>query len=281
MSAPRVTLLDGPLGTELVARGVSLSPPLWSAQALSIAPEVIRRIHEDYARAGARVHTTCTFRTQPRHAGAAWRALLHDAVVLTRDAVPSDHAVAGSLAPLEDCYSPQNSPANCRDEHRQMAEALAEEDVDVILCETFPHEQEALVAVEEAVRTGKPTWLALTAGPEGTLLSPETLRNTAKAARDRGATMLLVNCVAATKTQAYVEALADLGTPFGAYANAGRFDEGLGWGAASDGAPAYLRFALEWIRCGATLVGGCCGTGPLHIAALARALGERELAEGG
>ena len=85
-----------------------------------------------------------------------------------------------------------------------------------------------------------------------------------------GPQAVLVNCVPATRTRPYVEALAALGVPFGAYANAGDPEEGLGWSAdPSAAAAAYCALANEWIDAGATLVGSCCGTGPAHVAALA------------
>jgi S-methylmethionine-dependent homocysteine/selenocysteine methylase len=46
------TLLDGALGTELTRRGCDTRLPLWSARALMDAPEIVRRIHADYAARG-------------------------------------------------------------------------------------------------------------------------------------------------------------------------------------------------------------------------------------
>jgi hypothetical protein len=61
-----------------------------------------------------------------------------------------------------------------------------------------------------------------------------------------------------------------LGVPFGVYANAGREDEGLGWGATGPrAAQAYADIAERWRDAGASVIGGCCGIGPLHIQALA------------
>jgi S-methylmethionine-dependent homocysteine/selenocysteine methylase len=59
-------VLDGPLGTVLVRRGVALPAPGWSAHALDVAPDVVAAIHRDYVAAGATVHTTNTFRTKRR-----------------------------------------------------------------------------------------------------------------------------------------------------------------------------------------------------------------------
>ena len=175
----------------------------------------------------------------------------------------------GSIAPVADCYRPDLSPGSAsRPEHRELARALAAAGVDVLLCETFPAPLEAVVAVEEAVRTGIETWAALTAGPEGDLLTPSAFEEAARACLGAGASAVLVNCVAAARTAPYVERLAGLGAAFGAYANAGPASEGMGWGA-EGGARRYAALAQAWIEAGATIVGGCCGTGPAHIAALA------------
>lgn len=267
-----ITLLDGPLGTELLRRGVPTPLPGWSAHALDTAPEVVQAIHRDYALAGATVHTANTFRTRRRTFPDTWEALTHRAVALARAAVPSAHRIAGSLAPLEDCYEPWRSPPQPRAEHREQARALAAAGCDLLLCETFPHVGEALIAVEEAAATGLPTWASFTAGPQADLLSPQELGSAAREAVARGAAAVLVNCVPATRTLAYVEALAGLGVPFGAYANAGAPEEGMGWRPHPQAPARYTAFAQTWAQAGATLLGGCCGTGPEHIAALAEAL---------
>ena len=56
----RITLLDGPLGTQLGARGVPIPAPLWSAWALIHRPEEVSRIHRDYVEAGAEVQLVNT-----------------------------------------------------------------------------------------------------------------------------------------------------------------------------------------------------------------------------
>lgn len=271
-----MVVLDGPMGTELARRGVSLPAPSWTARALEDAPDVVAAVHRDYAAAGATMHTTCTFRTRARSVGPAWESLARTAVAIARASVPAHHRVAGSLAPVEDCYRPDLSPGEAsRAEHRELARVLADCRVNLLLCETFPSPVEAVVAVEEAVRTGIETWVALTAGTEGDLLTPSALAEAARACVSAGARAVLVNCVAATRTGAYVERLADLGVPFGAYANAGGATVGIGWDAeAAAGARAYVELATGWMKAGATIVGGCCGTRAAHIAAIARAVEE-------
>lgn len=265
-----IEILDGAIGTELIARGLRFEPSQWSASAIGEAPDLLAEVHADYARAGATLHTANTFRAQPRAFGEGWQDVLRAAVRIARDAVPRECRILGSLAPIEDCYRPERSPGELgRDAHREVARALAEAGCDVVLCETFAHEGEALVAAEEAVATGVPTWLSLTPGPFGALLSPEALGRIGRRVARTGIERLLVNCIAASQAAPYVEALAGAGLPFGVYANAGDRDERLGWEHTDRrAAEAYADLARRWLDAGATVIGGCCGTTPLHIEVL-------------
>lgn len=269
-------ILDGPMGTELDRRGVATPAPGWSAYAIDSDPAVVVDIHADYARAGAAAHRGNTFRTQPRLFPTRYEELAVRAYALLRAGVNTGggddaRAFVGCLAPFADCYRPDLSPSKkvARAAHRQMATSLARAGFDTLLCETFPHAGEALIAVEEAVRTGLPTWVAFTAGPDATLMTPEAMAQAARDCVSAGAEAVLVNCTPAVATLAYVEALAGAGVPFGAYANAGAPEDGLGWTADPQRASAaYADLAATWVAAGATLIGSCCGTGPATIAAL-------------
>lgn len=273
-------LLDGPMGTELAVRGVETPAPTWSAAALDTAPQVVRAIHVEYMKAGAQVHRTNTFRAQPRLFPERYGALVETAVRLAREAVAEAGAstnerprVAGSMAPIADCYRPDLSPPKdeARALHRTLAVALADAGVDLLVCETFPHAVEVCVAVEEAARTGLETWAALTAGPDGSLMTPEAMERAARDCISAGAAAVLVCCTGASLTHAYVDRLARIDVRFGAYANAGAAEDALGWGAdPSVAARRYADLAERWLERGASIVGSCCGTGPAHIAELHR-----------
>lgn len=265
-------ILDGAIGTELIARGVALDGADWSARAVRGAPEVLSEVHAAYAEAGATLHTANTFRTQPGVLGDRWRDDLRAAVMIARAAVPEGQKVLGSIAPIEDCYRPNLSPGSAAlPRHRETARALADAGCDVLLCETFAHEAEALAAVGAACDAGLPVWLSLTAGPFGELLTPPDFERIGRKAIALGVDRLLANCIAATQMTPFVEALASLGMPVGVYANAGAKDERLGWDdATQDAAERYVELAERWAELGATVIGGCCGTGPLHIRALSK-----------
>ncbi|HMC35870.1 MAG TPA: homocysteine S-methyltransferase family protein, partial [Myxococcales bacterium] len=102
-------VLDGATGTELGRRGVDTRGALFSAAALLSEEGIaaLRAVHAAYVQAGAQVITANTFRTNPRKAGGRWRELTRLAVRIARE---SGAKVAGSIAPVEDCYRPDLRP---------------------------------------------------------------------------------------------------------------------------------------------------------------------------
>jgi S-methylmethionine-dependent homocysteine/selenocysteine methylase len=276
-----ITLLDGASGSVLDARGVDVSGPGWSARAVVERPDAVAQLHREYAMAGAVVHTANTFR--PPSGVVDLGTFATNAVALARSAALPSHRVAGSLGPVADCYTPRATPADARSRHRSMAGALDRAGVDLFLCETFAEPNEALAAVEACLEHRRPVWLALTGGPTGTLASPDELARTAHRASRAGAAAVLVNCTAATLVADYLRALHGLEVPIGVYANAGAPEEELGylrdW--ASPMPPEeemqrralrYAALARTWMDLGATILGGCCGTFPAHVAALRKML---------
>lgn len=281
LAAGEILLLDGATGTEIERRGLHTYLPLWSALGLMEQPELVRAIHEDYARAGADILTANTFRTTARtlaHAGhdpALAADLTRLAVRLAREAASGssrDVLIAGSIAPLEDCYSPWLSPPAdvAYEEHRAHARNLAAAGVDVLMIETMPVIHEAVAAVHAAVTTGLPVTASFVLGSDGRLLSGETLADAVHAVAPLGVCAMLVNCSPIdTITEALkgLRALTDL--PIGGYANLGTVDDTVGWKADEHtSGPAYAAVAEGWLRAGAQIIGGCCGTRPEHIAAL-------------
>lgn len=255
-------ILDGALGTELARRGVPVEGPGWTAPAVQSHPDVIREVHEAYARAGCTVHTANTFRirrvARPEEA-------THAAVSLARSSVPSDHLVAGSIAPLGDCYRPAETLPSPGKAHADLARWLTDAGVDLLLCETFPTIREGWAALEAAVATGRPSWVSFSPGPFAPFFSPEALREAGLGAVSRGAAAVLVNCLPVEDVRPYLEALLPLPIPVGVYANAADPERPI---PPDD----YAEAALGWRCAGADIVGGCCGTTPAHMAAVSARL---------
>ena len=279
-------LLDGATGTELHRRGVPTTLPLWSAMGLIEQPDVVRQIHLHYARAGADVLVTNTFRTNRRtleragYGTEAVVALNRLAVELAREARDlagrPDVLIVGSLAPVEDCYSPHLAPPfeEALNEHRERAGLLAEAGVDLLLVETMPLVAEAVTALIAARETGLETAVGFVcgAGDDGVpcLLSGEPLAEAVGRVLPLEPVAILANCAAPPVIGAAIGELRRLTVlPVGGYANLGGVDGEHGWEAdAGVTGEDYAAAVAGWLAAGARLVGGCCGSTPAHIAAL-------------
>jgi S-methylmethionine-dependent homocysteine/selenocysteine methylase len=269
----KVLLLDGATGTELNRRGVDTGLPLWSANALTTEAglNVLRQIHLDYLKAGADIITTNTFRMHRRVLAGNG----HDARVLTRRAVAAAQAavaefgqparVAGSVAPLEDCYRHDLVPPDdeCRAEHSERIQHLVEAGVDLLLIETMTSIREAVIAAEFATIAGRPTWVSFVCDREGRILSGESVAMAAERLLPLGVNALGVNCGPAhtlAKPLAELRAVCGPDFPLLAYGNIGHADEKDGWINTDAVAPEnYLQYARRWP---VQIVGGCCGSTP-------------------
>jgi S-methylmethionine-dependent homocysteine/selenocysteine methylase len=270
-------LLDGATGTELERRGVATRLPLWSAGALDSHPELVARIHADYAACGVDAITANTFRTQRRtlaSAGIGHRAreLTLRAVELARSAAGARAWVLGSDPPLEDCYHPERVPdaAALAREHSEHARHLVDAGVDAILVETMNTRAEAAAALRAALAAGAPALVSFVCWDGARLLSGEPLRDAAREASDEGACAVLANCLPPSNAEVCLDALSAQSLPFGIYPNLGAPEEELGFRRSEDVSPdRFAALAEGWLERGARVIGGCCGTTPAHIAALA------------
>ena len=189
--------------------------------------------------------------------------------------------IAGSIAPLEDCYLPvfETPAAEALAEHRAQAHSLAEAGVDFLTIETMPTAAEAALALQAALETGAPTTIGfvcapLEAGQPVRLLSGETLAEAVALVQPLGPAAIFVNCAAPPVITAALRELRDLTSlPTGGYANVGRTDDEVGWAPDDElSGDRYAEHAREWLTLGARVIGGCCGTHPGHTAALRRLL---------
>ncbi|MFQ6615516.1 MAG: homocysteine S-methyltransferase family protein [Fidelibacterota bacterium] len=279
-------VLDGAMGTELLRRGVDVSLPLWSARALESAPEQVLAIHHDYVDAGADIITANTFRTTVRTYGKIERnrqeALIKArratfrAVQLARQASDDETLVAGSLAPLEDCYCPELFPGTpaAREEFVQQERWLEEAGVDMVLVETMIRADETRIALEAAGDYRVPRWVSFLVKDEGHLLGGDPLDQTVRLAEDLGAGAILLNCSnLLTTLKALETVLSATDLPAGIYPNLGRTMPSA-QGEIEEVYPLdeFLSALTTAIPMGIRVVGSCCGSGPDHTRALRKAV---------
>jgi homocysteine S-methyltransferase len=274
-------ILDGAMGTELERRGFQTSLPLWSAQALLDAPELVLQIHRDYIKAGANIITTNTFRTNPytiKKAG--WlksnqdlpQALTKIACDLAKQAVGNKKVtIAGSVAPIEDCFSPQLYPDAqiAEKDHYAHIKNLKEGGVDFILAETMISIKEALVVLTQAKKLKIPVMVSFALNRDGNILNGDNLIRALKAVSKYKPLAFLINCTTLDIIEKVIDSvLASAQIPIGVYPNfgppiKGKFTEYLT-------PDKFVQTMLRLSNKGVKILGGCCGTQPTHIAALAK-----------
>jgi S-methylmethionine-dependent homocysteine/selenocysteine methylase len=288
VSMRRIILTDGGMGQELIRRSQTPPTPLWSGRVLMDEPELVRDLHVEFIRAGARVITINSYGATPERLaregfGELFQPLQKRALDLAweaRDAAgDGDVLIAGCLPPLFGSYHPELTISfeETLAIYRRIV-AVEAERVDLMLCETMASAEEARAAAIAASESGKPVWVSWTLADDGPprLRSGESLADAAAALAGIPLAARLVNCSRPEAVGAALPELVALGGPVGAYANAFTAVDLLEHGASVDvlaaradlGADAYATLALGWADAGAAIVGGCCEVGPPHIAAL-------------
>jgi S-methylmethionine-dependent homocysteine/selenocysteine methylase len=286
-------ILDGGTGRELARLGAPFRQPEWSALALIEGSQFVTQVHRAYVDAGADVITTNSYALVPFHIGAE-RFAAEGAVLAARagqlardvaDASPREIRVAGSLPPVCGSYRPDLVDL---DRARPILEVLTgalAPHVDHWLAETMSSLAEARLCATLTAPTHKALWLSFTledaaATDEPTLRSGESVVEAARLAQEVGAAALLFNCSQPEVMEAAVRvARSQLGKDsairIGVYANAfppmsadAEANSGLSPIRADLTPEGYARFAAAWHASGASILGGCCGIGPEHIAAL-------------
>lgn len=290
-------VLDGAMGTELARRGIPTPGPLWSATGLTDHPDAIRRIHGEYATAGADIIVANTFRTNVRtlrrtgllDQGAQ---LNHTAIDLAQrgaagaklrqiwaGASPRPLLVAASVAPVEDCYSPDRTPAepDLAAEHAQMMTWLKAAWPDLVWIETMNTVREARAAARAASNAELTFVVSFVLRQSGNLLSTESLEEAVAAVEPFGPTAIGLNCIPPDGITAHLPRLRQLTElPLVAYAHINNPEPTPGWSFSEDATPAqYARQVKRWLDLGASIVGGCCGTTPAHIRAVRNVVDRR------
>jgi homocysteine S-methyltransferase len=290
LAAKQVVVLDGGIGTEILRRNVT-----WADHQLANKPEFVRGIHQDYIKAGADVISTNSFQLcrralynhfrdekHAKHIGARdleTRAnqLLAASVKLAVEArehagATGKVAVAAAVTTLEWCFRPDLAPDSkkAQAEYREIFQVVKDAGADLVLLETVNSVGEARVAMEVAKSINLPCWVAFVPDYRGKLFTGETLQQAVGALEPLGVDAILLNCAPPDDITSGMKELAPHAkAPIGTYAHVGRFDPPE-WMFTNEYPPGrYRDESAHWKQMGATILGGCCGTTPDHIAQLA------------
>jgi len=286
----KVVLLDGGTSLELQNRSTNKAPRHWSAEYLMSEPDLVRQVHLDYIRAGAKVITINSYSssfTRMAMVGAEDKVPMLQRIACelaleARDMAGSagtDVAIAGCIPPLNGTYRPDRVREfkTNHEEYSRLGELQAPH-VDLFICETMSTAEEGRAAAAAVGSLGKTVWVGWSLMDIGPWLrSSESVATAARALSGLPVDAVLANCSSPESITASMPALVATGYATGGYANGftnipeafmpGKTKEQLK--TRSDLDPAtYAAIALKWVEQGATIVGGCCEVGPAHIARL-------------
>jgi methionine synthase I (cobalamin-dependent) len=295
--AARPLVCDGAMGTELRALGLppGASPvEARSAEACPAAwnllePAQVRRVHRAYLDAGADLLVANTFganalalRARGLDPGRA--AALAQAGARLARSIAGEHAlVLGDVGPTGAVFGRDATEADAAAAFEEQAAALLEGGADAILVETMYDPRELALAVGAARAAGaRQVFATATFQPAGAGFGTFTGASLAEmigAAVAAGADVVGANCGKDLSLDDWVRLTGELaraagGRPVLVRPNAGtpeaEPDGGLRWPV---GHAEFAAAAPRLLEAGARLVGGCCGAGPAHVAALAAVVG--------
>ena len=286
LAANRPIVIDGGLATQLEAQGCDINNPLWSASIITQDPQAIVDAHRAFLDAGAEIIISASYQAIDPEliAGAV------NLAVQARDEFVKDNPaanvplVAGSIGPygafLSDGSEYTGDYGVSRTEllefHRARVAQLDVSAVDLLACETIPSYGEAIVLRDLLAEASSPAWISFSCRDGACINDGTAIETAVELFRDHPSVRAIgVNCSGPQHVASLIRrikaALPDM--PILVYPNSGEhFDASdktwSGTATASDWIPA----AREWLAAGATIVGGCCRTGPEHIHAIDQTL---------
>jgi len=286
--ANEVLLADGAIGTLLVSRGASADQ---AKSPLNLTdPEAVREVHDDYRDAGARILTTNTWdANRVKLTAHEWADSLEkinrEGVRLAREAAAGEMIfVAGAMGPLGALVKPYGrlTLVQVREIFEEQARALLDAGADVILLETFGSLLEAAEAVRAArgLSTEVPIVAEMTFLADGRTAFGESASHALSTLAMAGADAVGMNCtLGPQETHDIFTRLSDsVSVPLSVMPNAGYPTVVHGRNVYLS-SPDYLRsYAGAFAEAGASIIGGCCGTTPEHIRAMAREVSGRKRA---
>ena len=277
-------LADGGMGTLLFSRGIPQRACL--DELPTTRPDLIGSIHREYLEAGAELIETVTFGANRLrlaefgHAADAHRFNRRAAQVAreARDVAGREVLVAGSIGPLG---APTRDLAphderTVRAAFREQVEGLLEGGVDLFVIETFFDLPNLLAAIDEARRaTDLPIVAEMTFGEELVTIDGTTPEAAVAALVAADVDVVGVNC--GVGPVACLDALTRMGRPTAGVArsvmpNAGLPQRVEGQFVYAAGPEYFGAMVPRLLVAGASIVGGCCGTTPAHVAAMRTAL---------
>lgn len=281
LSQKRILIADGATGTMLQTAGLppGVSPERWNLE----RPEAIRALHQAYVEAGADLILSNTFggsrlRLEKAGLGGRVREINLAAVRLARDVAGEKILVLGDIGPTGRMLKPLGDLAieEARASFAEQAAALAEGGVDAIIIETMSDLAEALAAVEGAKQaTSLPILVSMSFDTHGRTMMGVKPEDAAVKLWGLGVDVIGANCGRSlTETLEAIRKMRNAvpKATLIAKPNAGLPHEKNGESIYDVTPDVMAEYALKFVAHGVRIFGGCCGSTPEHIRAIAVAL---------
>lgn len=286
-STDQPILVDGAMGTMLNSRGIGFDQCF---DALNLSdPDLVAEIHKAYIDAGAQIIQTNTFganrfKLADHDLGGEVREINQAGVELARKvALESSQnvLVAGDVGPLGVRLAPfgRIQPQEARQVFAEQIEALCQAGSDLLILETMSDLYEMIEAIAAAHEVcDLPIVASMTFTRDDRTLLGDSPAKVAELLHEKGVAVIGVNCSGGPVQilrilQEMREAVPDAN--LSAMPNAG-WPERVGGRIMYPASPDYFgEFAQAFKQSGARLVGGCCGTTPVHISSMRAALSSK------
>jgi len=293
----KTRILDGGMGQELLSRGMDPEGTLWSAKALIEEKyhSLIKKIHEDFIKAGAEVIVTTTFTTRRirlRENGIEDKyeylnKKAGEIALKVKEKYPNI-LIAGGLPPQYLTYEADTRPAEeIYNNYNEQAKILNPY-VDFFYLDVLSSVNEIQTAINAISQFNKPYLIGAHISEGNTLPSGEKITDIIKKIEHKKLLGLILACISPENYELNMHEVKNLGIPFGFKLNgflttkpifgytesykkskSGNPNEFLG--KRKDSFPEKIaEFAKKFKDAGATILGGCCETGPSHIKELAK-----------
>ncbi|MFN2194670.1 MAG: bifunctional homocysteine S-methyltransferase/methylenetetrahydrofolate reductase [Anaerolineales bacterium] len=283
-NSKKPVLADGAMGTMLHGRGIHFDQCFDELNLTE--PEIVGEIHREYIAAGAQIIYTNTFganrykllehglQNQVREINRAGVELAQHVI----RASTQDVLVAGDVGPLGVRIAPfgRVKIEQAREAFAEQIQSLVDAGVDLLVLETMSdlHEiREAILAARALSQL--PVVATMTFTRDDTTLLGDIPANVAQTLWQAGAQIIGINCSSGPAQALRILRIMQQAVPQARYAvkpNAG-WPEQVGGRIMYPAGPEYFgEYAQAYCQAGVTLIGGCCGTTPAHIAGMRAAL---------
>ncbi|MCS7459448.1 bifunctional homocysteine S-methyltransferase/methylenetetrahydrofolate reductase [Paenibacillus doosanensis] len=270
---------DGAMGTYLYQMGFPVGISYEELNLLQ--PDVIMDVHRRYYEAGARIIETNTFSANREKLSKYGleqdvEAINVAGVELARKAVGHDAYIVGAIGSIRAGKRKNVRTAKVKEDLRQQIEVLLGTDVDGLMLESFYDLEEMLLALKVIRKLGDiPVICQFATEGTGTTHDGFSLQEAFAKLQQAGADVVGFNCRSGPNgLLRSLERVAgmDAPLPFSVFPNAGTPDYVDGRFTYAATPQYFAETSLKFADLGARIIGGCCGTTPEHVAAIAEAL---------